>query len=243
MAMRFKLHRLLIFVGAIMRHGWALLLALVGSAALAIPGWVEPLLSGPHAKELTATLTVSTEAYRYLAVGALALGFLYSSFLAWDEERSKLEKANLTIEQLTHAPEVLLETDIAGVSIGYWPDRQNPTGSCVAFKVSIRNTGTMPSTVRHFQLRIPMRDKNYISLAEDMALAEAIRRQNDLLLSHHIAPISPGAAWDGFISFVIAGILPEKLLDAPMEFSFKDIRDISHSKSWKMPSKTSSGQT
>jgi hypothetical protein len=75
-----------------MRHGWALLAALLGSFVISIPSWISPLLSPVHAQRLTEFVTVSSHTYRYLAIAFFGLGLMYASFLAWDEERDEIDR-------------------------------------------------------------------------------------------------------------------------------------------------------
>jgi hypothetical protein len=87
-----KLRRMLAFGWAVMRHGWALTVTLLGSAVLSIPSWIEPLLSPMHARRLSELLTISPHAYQYIAAGFFVLGLLYACFLAWNEERDEIER-------------------------------------------------------------------------------------------------------------------------------------------------------
>jgi hypothetical protein len=95
--LRKRLQRMLAFVWAVMRHGWALLATLLGSFVLSIPSWIDPLLSTDHAREFTSALTISPHSYRDLAIGFFGVGLLYACFLAWNEERDQIE--NLIAEK------------------------------------------------------------------------------------------------------------------------------------------------
>ncbi len=89
--LRKQMRRLLAFIWAVMKHGWTLLATLLGSVILTVPGWIDPLLSEAHAKELTKALTISPHSYRYLAITFFISGLLFASFLAWNEERESIE--------------------------------------------------------------------------------------------------------------------------------------------------------
>jgi hypothetical protein len=88
------LRRFLAWMWAVMRHGWALSAAFLGSFVLTIPTWIGPLLSPAAAKRMNDSLTLSVHAYRLSAAIFLSLGVLYASFLAWDEERDARDEAD-----------------------------------------------------------------------------------------------------------------------------------------------------
>jgi len=89
---RLRQRRVLAFVWAIIRHGWAITATFLGSFLLSVPGWIDPLLSYAQKQELNRWTTVSPHTYRYLAIAFFAAGLLYASFLAWNEERDEVER-------------------------------------------------------------------------------------------------------------------------------------------------------
>ncbi len=94
------LRRFLAWVLAIIRHGYALLGALLGSFLLSIPSWVSPLLSQEHARRVANLATLSPHTYRDVAALFFGGGILFASFLAWNEERDALDKKSDEIKDL-----------------------------------------------------------------------------------------------------------------------------------------------
>jgi len=76
---------------AVMRHFGALTITLIGSALLSVPSWVRSLLSEHSAQSFDRYVTLSPHTYRYLAGAFFFFGFMYASFLAWNEERDEVE--------------------------------------------------------------------------------------------------------------------------------------------------------
>jgi hypothetical protein len=177
----------------------------------------------------------------------LILGIhLIGSYLTWEEEEyehqeTKRERDRLQAALSEKARKVELETDITSVGIAALStDEHSPKWSRVELGMTIRNTGSIPSTARHFQLRIQTPDQNYISLAQDVELTELMRQHDgslvlkDIPRSRHITPVVPGAAWDGIVTFAVA-MSPEKLRGLVMELSYRDIQNASHIRPWPSP--------
>jgi hypothetical protein len=90
--------RFLAWIWAVMRHGWTLLAAFLGSFLLTIPTWIGPLLPPAAARRMNESLALSVHTYRLSAAIFLGLGILYASFLAWNEERDATDAATMTPE-------------------------------------------------------------------------------------------------------------------------------------------------
>ena len=84
------IRRILAFVWAVMRHLEALTITVIGSTLISVPSWIRSLLSEQGAKSFDRYATLSPQTYRYLAVAFLFFGFMYASFLAWNEERDEV---------------------------------------------------------------------------------------------------------------------------------------------------------
>src|SRR5215831_13141432 len=105
-----RLRRLLTFAFRAGTHIYAILLGVAGSAILALPAWVRPLLSPEHQKLLDGYDLLSVSTYSLLSILVLITGLILASFLAWEEqalESERLQKEVSRLEALRKKPDIL----------------------------------------------------------------------------------------------------------------------------------------
>jgi len=94
------MRRFLDYFLAVTRHWIAVLATVTSSFIMSLPGWIPAFLPPDKAAKFTQTFAVSPTIAWWIAGTIFLIGFIYASFLAWNEERNELEKKVLEITQL-----------------------------------------------------------------------------------------------------------------------------------------------
>ncbi len=237
-------HRLALFfefLRAIVRHTTTIVLAIVGSSVLAVLGWVRSLLSDHYQKVFDRYTVLQPIAYRWLALGVLLVGFLFACFFAWEEERDDAENERKAKDKLRQTlADPILEGDV--LPFTRWGPANNGLATKVTFRISVRNTGLVPSIVKDWHLfvpptlhlgpslpRSPYRSPNE-PLASDRLQPLALVPPDPTRPQHRDA-IQPGDADELEKEFLIP-LSPAELKGLNCEIRFRDVRNKMNVISW-----------
>ena len=97
-----------------MRHFWGVLLAIVGSALLAIPSWVRAALSPSRQLWLDSHLALNVSTVRRAYLILIPVGLFWATFRAWKEENDGRIAAEKASPEALRNEIVALRADLEG---------------------------------------------------------------------------------------------------------------------------------
>ncbi len=103
------------YLRALMKHAWAILAAIGGSALLALPSLVRPALSPTWQRQLDSLLTSSPTEIRHAYLVLLPVGFFWATYRAWKEENDARIKAEKESPADLRAELASVRTELEGL--------------------------------------------------------------------------------------------------------------------------------
>ncbi|MGC2762237.1 MAG: hypothetical protein WA206_13050 [Candidatus Binatus sp.] len=103
------------YLRALMKHAWAILAAIGGSALLALPSLVRPALSPIWQRRLDSLLTSSPTEIRHAYLVLLPVGLFWATYRAWKEENDARIKAEKESPADLRAELASVRTELEGL--------------------------------------------------------------------------------------------------------------------------------